>query len=701
MPAWKSIEERLADQFYAWELRGRGWDVWPAPVHLEPAFLPFPGHSLPYEPAPDDGRRPTLFSRIADRFRGRGPTEDRGVQAEEANEPLPRFMEEDDLLEAYRITLQEGGGKRESAVAFLGAIRDMRYPLSFEIVGTAAGILIQFVARHMDVAQLRAQLRIHLPECVLHPLPDVIDRTLENERRSGAVIEIALRQEFMRPLRVAKSLEPDPLATLVGALSDLEQEELAAFQVLFEPAQARWAESMLRAVTAADGSDFFRDAPEIARGAKQKALQPLYGVCLRLLVLGPDSETCNARLRRFGPALEQLENPEGNEFFVVHSEERYDELDDFLLRQSHRSGMLLSQDELVTLVHLPSQGLRSPRLLVREARRSKPLPVGRPTNGLHLGENIHAGRVMPVYLDRDDERRHTHVVGATGTGKSNLLLRLAMERVNRGDGLAVLDPHGDLTDDILARLPENRMEDVILFDPADIDRPVGMNVLAAHSELERTLLASDLVAIFRRFSTSWGDQMNVVLGNAIQAILESPKGGTLADLRRFLVEPEYRRAYLASGVDPETVYYWTREFPLLKGRPEGSILTRLDAFLRPKPIRRIVTDTGNRLDFRAVMDERRIFLAKLSQGAIGEENAGILGSLLISKFQQIALSRQDTRESHRPDFAIVIDEFQHFVTPSMATLLSGARKYRVSLTLAHQELRQLQARDPEVLSAVL
>src|SRR5262249_6373010 len=216
-----------------------------------------------------------------------------------------------------------------------------------------------------------------------------------------------------------------------------------------------------------------------------------------------------------------------------------------------------------------------------------------------------------------------------------------------------------------------------------------------HSELERTLLASDLVSVFRRLSTSWGDQMTSVLGNAVLAFLESDRGGTLADLRRFLIEPDFRREFLTTVRDREIVYYWQKEFSFLAGRPQAPLLTRLDTFLRPKTIRYIVAQKDSRLDLRRAMDEGGVVLARLSQGAIGEENAYLLGTLLVSKLQQLAMSRQEQRESERRNFYLYIDEFQNFITPSMASILSGARKYRLGLILAHQDLRQLSSEDTQ------
>lgn len=264
----------------------------------------------------------------------------------------------------------------------------------------------------------------------------------------------------------------------------------------------------------------------------------------------------------------------------------------------------------------------------------------------------------------------------------------------------MLDPHGDLVDEVLRRIPRRRLSDVCVVDPGDAAYPVGLNILSAHSELERTLLASDLVAVFQRLSSRWGDQMTSVLGNAILAILESSDGGTLVDLRRFLVEPKFRRAYLTTVRDPDIVYYWEREFPLLAGKPQASLLTRLDTFLRPKPVRYMVAQKEG-IDFAALMNEGKILLARLSQGAIGEENAYLLGTLLVSKFQQIAMSRQELERERRRPFYLYVDEFHNFVTPTMASILSGARKYGLGLVLAHQDLQQLESRDTEVLNSVL
>jgi len=320
---------------------------------------------------------------------------------------------------------------------------------------------------------------------------------------------------------------------------------------------------------------------------------------------------------------------------------------------------------------------------------------------LLLGSNEHAGETVEVRLSPEQRVHHTHIIGASGTGKSTLLFNLIQQSIQNGEGIAVLDPHGDLIDRILGIIPPERINDVVLVDPADEQFSIGFNILSAHSDLEKNLLASDLVAVFQRLSTSWGDQMNSVLQNAILAFLESDRHGTIADLRRFLIEPAFRNDFLKSVRDSEVVYFWQKSFPHLSGNKSiGSILTRLDTFLAQKPIRHMVSQPENKLDFAHIMDTGKIFLAKLPEGLLGRENSHLLGTLMVSKFQQIAMSRQAQRIESRRLFNIFIDEFANFITPSMAEILSGARKYRIGLTLAHHELHQLQ-RSPEVASAVM
>ena len=476
-------------------------------------------------------------------------------------------------------------------------------------------------------------------------------------------------------------------------MSELRPGELALFQVLFQPVKYPWPESIRRCVHGNNGRPLFVNRPELVDAAENKIKRSLYAAVVRIAVKTADEERTLQMACDLAGALNVFAHPQGNELIPLSNEEYNfeDHIEDVLLRQTHRTGMLLTSDELIGFVHLPGSAVRSP-VLERDAGKSKAAPhIVRLNEGLLIGINEHLGESVPVRLSPDHRVRHMHVIGASGTGKSTLLFNLIRQDIENGQGVAVLDPHGDLIKRIMGIIPESRIDDVVLVDPSDDEYSVGFNILSAHSKTEKILLASDLVSVFQRWSTSWGDQMNSVLQNAISAFLESSRPGTIVDLLRFLVEPAFRNEFLTSVQDSAIVDYWRRSFPHLSGNKSiGSVLTRLDALLAQKPIRHMVSQQENRLDFAHIMDKGQILLARLPEGEIGRENSHLLGTLLVAKFQQIAMSRQAQDMAARRDFWLYIDEFANFITPSMAEILSSVRKYRIGLTLAHHNLHQLQ-----------
>ncbi len=695
-----SQAEELTRNFYGWELRGRGWQAYDLPVVLEPAFRPFPGHVLRRRGAVDDARRETKLSSFAARFfRGQEKESPRAIEPEELpQEPEPEIFRTRAPLAELAITLRDGVPVSPAVTQdFLVALAACRFPISFEVVGLPESVRLQIACRLPDRERVAGLVTAFFPEAIVTEVAHGLRAAWQAASGRTAAIEFGLARECMLPLRTFRDFRPEPLLALYAALAEVREGEVGVFQVLFEPTSSPWAESIMQAVHTPQGEPFFADDPELSKLAREKIAHPLFAAAVRGAAKAGSEDRAWSILQGASAALYLLSGP--NELTPLASEETIDA--DLLLRTSHRSGMLLSTPELSALVHLPGESVRLPKL-ARSAGRTKAAPREVAGEGLLLGENIHEGRSVPVRLPPEIRTRHTHLVGASGTGKSTALIQLILEDLRQGAGLAVLDPHGDLVDEILARFPEEREGDLILFDPSDDTFRVGWNMLFARTEIEKILLSSDLVAVFRRLSTSWGDQMTSVLANAILAFLESRTGGTLLDLRRFLVDRDFRAEFLKTVDDPEVHYYWQREFPLLVGgKSQGPILTRLDTFLRSKLVRAVVTERENRLDFRELVDRGKVFLAKLAQGAIGEENAALLGSLLVSAFHQAALSRQDLAPEARRPFSLYIDECQHFATPSMAALLSGARKYRLSLTAAHQELSQLRVKDPEVLSALL
>lgn len=700
---WRA--KKLTEQFYRWELRGRGWDVFDDPVFPEPPFRPFTGHWLPDVPPVDDGRRETFLSSLVDRLRrGISPEPPPVAQPpllpdDEGDEAEPNWLERTELVELVVSLPPKLSTAREVFEQFLANLSLCRQPIAFELVGTHEAVTPQFAAHPSDAQLIRRQLAAYFPEAVLTPRERMLE-SVWNEASETAIVEFGLAHEFMLPLATGKL---DLFIGLTSALAELEPSETALFQVLFQPVRHPWGENMMRAVTGNDGEPLFSNRPELVPGTKLKLARPLYAAVVRIAAGCDDGDRAWEMVCQMAGALRGLTNPHGNALIPLHNRDYplHKHREDVCRRQSRRSGMLLNSEELLAFVHLPSAAVQNPKL-VRDIEKSRAAPQSsRHEGGLLLGTNVHAGRAVEVRLTPEQRVRHMHVIGASGTGKSTLLFNLIRQDIENGQGVAVLDPHGDLVDRVLGIIPPERIADVVLIDPSDEEHSVGFNILAANSDFEKNLLASDLVSVFQRLSTSWGDQMNSVLRNAILAFLESSEGGTLADLRRFLLDAAFRNRFLATVTDPEIVYYWRTAFPQLTGNKSiGPVVTRLDEFLSRKPIRYMVSQKENRVNFAEVIDGGRILLAKLPQGLIGRENSHLLGSLLLSKLQQMAMSRQRMRESERRDFWCYVDEFHCFITPSMAEILTGARKYRVGLTLAHQELRQLNASD-EVAGAVL
>lgn len=701
-----SPTELLTAHFYDWERRGRGWCLYDAPVSLEPPYKPFWRHSgiISAAQPTDDGRVETLGSAVTSFFKGLiGGNKVSGVSTDwEEDEPAVRYAKHDNRVAELSVVLPvDAEVSREAAEQLLVSLSGSPSPVSFEVIGTAESISIQLTCHEDQIAPVREQITAYFPEAIVEERNAVLQRAWEGAGWNQVIIDFGLSNEFMRPLRSFRNFGVDPLIAVAGALSDIKLGEVGILQVLFQACRGAWSPCIMRAVTDGAGGSFFADAPDMVSLAKEKTSRPLCAAVIRVAARCGTEERTAALARSLVRAVDQLANPPSNDLIPL-SNDAYDEQaheEDLLSRTSHRGGMLLSTNELVSLVHLPSASVRVPQL-ERKRRKSKAAPSSVVGHELVLGENRHAGKTVTVTLSEDQRSRHVYVLGASGTGKSTLLLNMIVQDIQNGRGIGVLDPHGDLIDAVLAHIPEGRYADVILFDPSDEECPIGFNVLSAHSELEKTLLASDLVGIFRRFSTSFGDQMQAVLSNAILAILESERGGTLFDLRRLLTEKEFRAEYLRTVSDSEVRYFFEREFPLLRGTPQASILTRLNTFLRPKPIRRMVAQRQG-LDVAGIMNGGEILLAKLSQGLVGEENSHLLGALLVSKFHQMAMGRQVIEATGRRPFSLYVDEFHNFVTPSMASILAAARKYRLELVLAHQEMHQLADQDTGLASAVL
>ncbi len=696
-----SAHEHFSEQFQKWEKRGRGWQVFAEPVFPEPPFVPFALRSMAETPAVDNGRRPSflgsLFRKVA--VPPLPPADETEDEAEE--EPEPQSLVREKLIELKTSLPEDFDTGREAFEQFFRNLALCREPVAFELLGTNGRVSVQFVAGEYDAPLVRRQLQAYFPDASFQSQSGVLSKAWEacggNE---VLVFEFGLEREFMLPLASGKL---DPFIGVIGALAELSPADLGLFQVLFQPVQGPWSESIVNSVTGPDGKAFFVNSPELTSAAEAKVSSPLYAVVVRIATKGETFERALQIATDMAASLRVFAHPQGNELIPLNNDEYPDteHAEDVLLRQCRRPGMLLSSDELIAFVHLPSSAVRT-QALARDTGRTKAAPaIVRQPPGIIIGDNEHNGEIVPVFLHANQRVRHTHIIGSNGTGKSSLLLNLIQQDIEHGNGIAVLDPHGDLIDQILEVIPDKRIDDVIVVDLDDEEFPIGFNILQAHSEIEKRLLASDLLAVFRRLSTTWGDQMDTVLMNAILAFLKSSQGGTLADLRRFLRDQKFRNEFLLTVRDPEVRSFWEEVFPTLgKDKSVGSILARLQEFFSREALRNMVSQRENRLDFADIMDSGKIFLAKLSTGLGGEENSYLLGTLLVAKFQQLAMARAAQKQEARRDFWLYIDEFQHFISPSMEKILTGARKYRLGFTLAHQNLHQLQE-DANVASAVM
>ena len=705
----KSVHELLCENFERWEIRGRGVLTFPEPVSPRPPFAPFPGHRLPGFSTGVDSVRHTKVSgflaRLGSLVRGE-PDQQLALRADDVdsrNDTIePHWCGDESAWVELKMLLPEGlQMTREAMVPLLTSISLSEHPVVFEIIGTSAGTWVQWVVDATDAADLQRQMQAHFPQVTLSVLTDALAQVWpDNEAAEVVAVEFGLGEPFMLPLATVKN---DPFVALIGALTALAEEEAGVYQVIFTPLSEPWSDAAIAAVTKADGKPFFDDGAALVKGAQQKTEGPLFGVVVRLAAVASSYDRSWQIVRSMAPALRNFTRPGGNEFVPLRNDDcdASEHAADVLLRQSRRCGMLLNLDELTGLVHLPSAAVQS-KHFVRSAANTRGAPVARPDRErVCIGMNRHEGDETEVWLTREQRVRHCHILGGTGTGKSTLMFSMIQQDIENGAGIAVLDPHGDLIDRVLGIIPPERLGDVVLFDPSDESFIVPFNILSAHSDFEKQLLASDLVSVFQRLSTSWGDQMNSVFQNAVLAFLESSEGGTLADLRRFLIDQAWRDQFLQTVSDPDVRYYWKRAFPQLgSSRSIGPIITRLETFLSPKPIRYMVSQRENRIDFGAMMDNGKIFLAKLPQGQIGRENAYLLGSLVMTKLQQMAMSRARMNAAQRRPFYCYIDEFQHFITPSLTEILSGARKYGLGLVLAHQDLKQLE-RDKDVANSVL
>jgi len=604
----------------------------------------------------------------------------------------------------------------EAAAAWLSALRPL-LAAETEVVALEISSAEEGIAWHLAVSEgrvdaLRGQLAAWFPDARLERQPA--------RRLSGTSAEVPLlpAKADLWPLRIPTAREPDPI---LGVLAGLSGSSVAGVRLLVGPPPddwASWAPAALSAIQEGrplpprgalfrlwqtyrlfqagpaprGGRPLLR--PEVGRELARKAQGPVLSVRIAAWAAGSSSEAALSRARELaGQVAAASAHPAGNSLLPGRGR---------LLASPAGVGesapcAVLSGAEIASLFHVPNSA--HPLVTSESSRRVPPPPEllrPRPADAgpeTVLGEALAPEGPVPFGLAAAERRQHLYVVGKTGTGKSTLLAGIARQDLEAGRGLALLDPHGDLALRVLSLVPPERYPDVVYLDPADPDAVVPLNPLAHGDPSLRPLVASGVIGAFRKlFADSWGPRLEHLLRHALLLLLETPDP-SLAQLPLLLTDRAYRRSLVGFARDPVVRGFFEGEFEAYEGRFRSEavapVLNKLGAALASPTVRHVVGGRAPGLDLRSLMDRRGVLVANLSMGRIGEDSSALLGGLLVAGLQLAAMSRADVAEEDRPDFALLADEFQHVAGDAFLGILSEARKYRLSLVIAHQYLDQV------------
>ncbi|MDB5344489.1 MAG: hypothetical protein JWP89_2866 [Schlesneria sp.] len=580
----------------------------------------------------------------------------------------------------------------DQAQAFIAAEQPER--LSEAICGwTEPYVKTQFVAQQSDAQQVAHQLLAQYPNSAILATSDddseYADWKIASDIRSaeGFGGTLGLRYPYSHCLRIFTKLDPDPLGVALAAMDHLGPREWALLQILFQPVTQPWRDSLREAfVNPYDGGKFwFQDVT--ARTLDDKFSTPLFAVSIRLT-----ARTQSVYQHLQGWAEQFATPPQGFDHLLEDEEaERLAEAIEY--RCAFRPGMLLNVSELASLVHLPGESIVSERLKQVKTRTRPAGDVQSLDGSVLLGDNIHRGITRPARISANLRPRHCYVAGASGTGKSTLLLNMILQDIAAGRGVGVLDPHGDLIHDVLCRIPEERIDDVVLFDPTDDQFPVALNILEARDETERErIVAETVMSLERYFPSSWGPRLERILTFTLYSVLDAIPGATLADVERMLIDPKFREEVILKTKDPRYVDFWNKQFVFLPKNAVDPVLNKLSVFLLNRTVRNIICQRHSAIDFDEVLNGGKILLANLSTGRLTEKIAGTLGSFVVTKIVNAAFRRTHLPTDQRRPWHLYVDEFQAFMNLSVGfeRILAEARKTGLVLAgLANQYVGQI------------
>jgi hypothetical protein len=614
--------------------------------------------------------------------------------------------------------------------------------LAFEIANSAKSEEIVFYLSVPKKFRESVEKQIHsfFPNAVLEKSEDY--NIFFPESHTAASI-VKLKNKFTLPVKTYENMEVDPLNAISNALSKLETiKEGAAIQLVMRPAGTRWrthgrqvahkmqqgqrlkdAQSSMLTKAGKEMTGVLHEAmsskkkdglksnepkpvqltpeeQELVKSIENKSSKTGFKVNIRLVASAATSERAQMILAQLENAFAQYENGDIN-CFKVKRVNKKDIAYDYIFRNFKASeAIILNNEELASIFHIPISTTEAPKIKWLKSNAAAP-PINIPQSGITLGFNEYRGEKTIIRISDGDRRRHLYAIGQTGTGKSNFLQEMAKQDARDGKGFCFIDPHGDAVEDILTAIPKERAEDVIVFDPADTERPFGLNMMEydpKHPE-QKTFVINEMIGIFDQLydlKATGGPMFEQYMRNAMLLVMEDPdSGSTLMEIPKVLADEEFRAMKLSKCANPIVVDFWTKEAEKAGGEAALAnmvpyITSKLTTFISNDMMRPIIAQQKSTINFRDVMDSKKILLINLSKGKIGEINARLLGMVVVGKILMAALSRATSTEEERVDFYLYLDEFQNVTTNSISQILSEARKYRLCLVLAHQFIGQLK-----------
>ncbi len=639
------------------------------------------------------------------------------------------------LIKIPRASKENKDLKKEVEVSeqLFATLASLKEPFVFEVAVPHVGQEISFYAsvksKFVEVFARQVQSFWHDAS-----VEKADDYNIFNYAGVSAGVYIKEKEKFILPIRTYEEAEADTFLPFLGSLSKVEEiGEGCAMQIVAGPARKREKKEMDSAVKvlksgwrmrdilkndvfAIRPSDIIKAAnegmPEIKETERKvdedslkivsaKGAKNLFEVNVRIVVSSPTLPQTDSLLQSLTAGFSQFGAPTRNEFEIVKPRNQKRLFREFSFREFNPSEkMVLSSAELASIMHLPTPFTDIPRIKYLKSREAAP-PPNLPRNGVTIGFSRFRGEEKEVKITDEDRRRHLYAIGQTGTGKSNFLADIINGDIKRGKGVAVIDPHGDLVQDVLGVIPDNRREDVIFFDPGNLRMPIGINMLEYDFEKpeEKTSIVNEMLQIFDKLydlKTTGGPMFEQYMRNALLLLMEDAPNepATLMEVARVFSDTEWRRKKLGRITNPVIQDFWEKE--AIKAGGEAAlqnitpyVTSKFNNFTANDYMRPIVGQVKSAFNFREIMDEGKILLVNLSKGRVGDLNANLLGMIFVGKILMASLGRADIPEAKRNDFYLFIDEFQNFTTDSISIILSEARKYRLNLTVAHQFLGQL------------